>query len=111
MQPHAAVHHPADRRFRIWIRPSILIAAAVLVLLPVLAAWVGVLQFGTPYMLPVPQVYPNNFSGPHGFPLWVRYCQGARLTERRGMMGQGSRSICMSPFGNNKVFIPALYIH
>ena len=28
---HAAVHYPPDRRFRIWIRPSILIAAAVLV--------------------------------------------------------------------------------
>ena len=23
---------------------------------------------------PSPQIYPNNFSGPHGFPLWVRYC-------------------------------------
>jgi sulfoxide reductase catalytic subunit YedY len=22
----------------------------------------------------VPQVYPNDFTGPHGFPLWVRYC-------------------------------------
>ena len=37
---HAAVHYPPDRRFRIWIRPSFLIAAAVLVLLPVLAAWI-----------------------------------------------------------------------
>ena len=35
---HAAVHYPPDRRFRIWIRPSILIAAAVLVAVPVLAA-------------------------------------------------------------------------
>ena len=39
---HAAVHYPPDRRFRIWIRPSFLIAAAVLVLLPVLAAWIEV---------------------------------------------------------------------
>ena len=22
----------------------------------------------------VPQIYPNNFAGPHGFPVWVRYC-------------------------------------
>ncbi len=71
---HAAVHYPPDRRFRIWIRPSFLVAAAVLVLLPVLAAWVEALHFGIPYIPPVPQVYPNNFSGPHGFPLWVRYC-------------------------------------
>ena len=34
---HAAVHYPPDRRFRIWIRPSFLIAAVVLVLLPVLS--------------------------------------------------------------------------
>jgi sulfoxide reductase catalytic subunit YedY len=37
---HAALHYPPDRRFRIWIRPSILIAAAVLAVLPVLAAWI-----------------------------------------------------------------------
>ena len=71
---HAAVHYPPDRRFRIWIRPSILIAAAVLVLLPVLAAWTEVLLVGLPHIPPVPQIYPNNFAGPHGFPLWVRYC-------------------------------------
>ena len=27
-----------------------------------------------PHIPPVPVVYPNNFAGPHGFPLWVRYC-------------------------------------
>ncbi len=71
---HAAVHHPPDRRFRIWIRPSILIAAGVLVLLPILAAWIQLGITGLPYIPPIPQVYPNNFTGPHGFPLWVRYC-------------------------------------
>ena len=40
---HAAVHYPPDRRFRIWIRPSLMITAAVLVLLPVVAAWIEVL--------------------------------------------------------------------
>src|SRR5665213_1192420 len=71
---HAAVHHPSDRRFRIWIRPSFLIAAAVLVLLLVLAAWMEFLLAGLPYIPPVPRIYPGNFSGPHGFPLWIRYC-------------------------------------
>ena len=71
---HAAVHYPPDRRFRIWIRPSFLIAAIVLVLLPVLAAWIEVFLFGLPHIPPVPQIYPDNFTGPHGFPLWVRYC-------------------------------------
>ena len=43
-------------------------------LLPVLAAWIEVLLVGLPHIPPVPQIYPNNFAGPHGFPLWVRYC-------------------------------------
>ncbi|MGB7468346.1 MAG: molybdopterin-dependent oxidoreductase, partial [Candidatus Acidiferrum sp.] len=46
----------------------------VLVLLPVLAAWVEFLISGLPYISPVPQVYPNTFIDPHGFPFWVRYC-------------------------------------
>ena len=71
---HAAVHYPPDRRFRIWIKPSFLIAATVLVLLPVFAAWIEFLRVGLPYIPPVPQIYPNDFVGPHGFPLWVRYC-------------------------------------
>ena len=71
---HAAVHYPPDRRFRIWIRPSILIAAAMLVAVPVLAAWIEFLLVGLPHIPPVPQIFPNNFAGPHGFPVWVRYC-------------------------------------
>ena len=31
---HAAVHYPPDRRHRIWVRPSLLVAAALIVLLP-----------------------------------------------------------------------------
>jgi sulfoxide reductase catalytic subunit YedY len=30
-------------------------------------------HLGAPLHTP-PQVNPNNFAGPHGFPLWVRYC-------------------------------------
>ena len=71
---HAAVHYPPDRRFRIWIRPSFLIGAAMLVLLPVLAAWVEYLFVGLPFIAAVPQIDPDNFAGPHGFPVWVRYC-------------------------------------
>ena len=29
---------------------------------------------GLPHIPPVPLVYPSDFAGPHGFPLWVRYC-------------------------------------
>jgi methionine sulfoxide reductase catalytic subunit len=71
---HAAVHYPKDRRFHIWISPSILIGIGVVVLAAVLAAWIELAIVGLPAVPPVPQVYPNNFAGPHGFPLWVRYC-------------------------------------
>ena len=71
---HATVHYPVDRRFCIWVRPSILIGAAVAVVSVVLAAWIEFAVAGLPHIPPVPQVYPNNFAGPHGFPLWVRYC-------------------------------------
>ena len=71
---HAAVHYPADRRFRIWIRPSVVKFVIILLLLPVAAAWLQFGIAGLPEIVQVPQVSPDNFSGPHGFPLWVRYC-------------------------------------
>ena len=71
---HRAVHFPDDRRFRIWVRPSILIGIAVVIACLVGAAWIEVAVAGLPYVPTVPQIYPNNFAGPHGFPLWVRYC-------------------------------------
>ena len=71
---HAAVHAPPDRRFRIWLRPSVVKLVLVLLFLPVAAAWIQFGIAGLPEIAPLPQVSPDNFSGPHGFPLWVRYC-------------------------------------
>src|ERR1043166_6057975 len=71
---HAAVHRPSDRGFHLWVRPSMLIGIAVALSAAVLAAWIEFAAVGLPPVQPVPQVYPNNFAGPHGFPLWVRYC-------------------------------------
>ncbi|HET9183350.1 MAG TPA: molybdopterin-dependent oxidoreductase [Candidatus Angelobacter sp.] len=71
---HQTVHYPDDRRFRIWVRPSILIGIVVAIVCLVAAAWIQFAVAGLPHIPPVAQVYPNNFSGPHGFPLWVRYC-------------------------------------
>ncbi|MBV8438220.1 MAG: cytochrome b/b6 domain-containing protein [Silvibacterium sp.] len=71
---HMAVHFPADRRVRLWIRPSILIGAGTVLAAFVFAAWIEVAVGGLPYIPPVPQIDPNNFAGPHGFPWWVRYC-------------------------------------
>ena len=71
---HRAVHYPSDRRFRIWIRPSILIGVGIAGLSVIVAAWIEVAVAGMPRVPAVPQVYPNNFAGPHGFPVWVRYC-------------------------------------
>jgi len=71
---HAAVHYPPDRRFRIWIRPSVLVIAAAAVAVPLAVAWIQTAVWGMPAIPPVPQIQPNNFAGPHGFPLWVRCC-------------------------------------
>lgn len=70
---HGAVHYPADRRFRVWIRPSLLIGLGTAILAAIMAAWLEFALTGMPHIPPVPQVYPNDFTGPHGFPLWVRY--------------------------------------
>ena len=71
---HRAVHYPKDRRFRIWIRPNLLLGIAVVAVSAILAAWIEFALVGLPSVPPVPQIDPNNFAGPHGFPLWVRYC-------------------------------------
>ncbi len=71
---HAAVHYPKDRSFCIWVRPSIPAGILLAVLSLIVAAWIELALTGLPYLPPVPQVHPNNFAGPHGFPLWVRYC-------------------------------------
>lgn len=71
---HKAVHYPPDRRFRIWLKPSVVGAVLVLVGLPVLVAWGQAAVFGLPYIQPVLPYRESAATGPHGFPVWVRYC-------------------------------------
>jgi sulfoxide reductase catalytic subunit YedY len=69
---HAAVHYPADRRFHIWVRPSILIGIAIPFVAVLAAAWIEVAVAGLPSVPPTPLT--GSSVSPHGFPLWVRYC-------------------------------------
>ena len=69
-----AVYYPADRRFRIWIRPSALILFAVLVLIPLSLAWAQARWWGLPFIAPNPAAIPGAATGPHGFPAWIRWC-------------------------------------
>jgi thiosulfate reductase cytochrome b subunit len=71
---HAAVHEPADRRLRIWIRPSILIADGVLAAILLAIPWIETSLWGLPGIAPIAAVNPNDLPSPHGFPVWVRYC-------------------------------------
>lgn len=71
---HAAVHYPADRRFRVWIRPSLLIGVAAVVLGAIAAAWIQVAIAGLPVIAQGSSVVPGAQAAPPGFPLWVRYC-------------------------------------
>jgi len=71
---HRAVHYPPDRRFRVWLKPSVVGAVLVLVGLPVLIAWGQAAVFGLPYIQPVLPYSQSSATGPQGFPVWVRYC-------------------------------------
>ncbi len=74
---HHEMAFPADRRLRIWIRPSILVLFAALAMAPIVAAWV---QFAVTGLPPVSGVRdPASAEGPHGFPLWLRACHYLNL--------------------------------
>jgi DMSO/TMAO reductase YedYZ molybdopterin-dependent catalytic subunit/thiosulfate reductase cytochrome b subunit len=70
---HEAVHHPPDRRFRIWIKPSFVVVAIFLGLIPLVVAWGQAAIFGMPYLAPLPKFDPATFAGVHGFPWWLRW--------------------------------------
>jgi DMSO/TMAO reductase YedYZ molybdopterin-dependent catalytic subunit/thiosulfate reductase cytochrome b subunit len=70
---HAAVHYPADRRIRIWIRPSFVALAVATVAVSIAAAWIQTSLWGLPTITSITAVNANNLPSPHGFPVWVRY--------------------------------------
>ncbi len=70
---HRAIQYPQDRRFRVWIKPAVIVGVIVAVLIPLIIAWTQFAFFGLPYIPPVPQYNPQTAIGPHGFPLWIRY--------------------------------------
>ena len=67
---HRAVHYPPDRRFRIWIRPSLLLVIGGAGLILIAAAWVQFAVVGLPF-IPSPLAAVTD-SSPHGFPGWLR---------------------------------------
>lgn len=67
---HQAVHYPADRRFRIWIRPSLLLVIGGVGLILIAAPWVQFAVAGLPF-IPSP-LAPVDASAPQGFPGWLR---------------------------------------
>jgi methionine sulfoxide reductase catalytic subunit len=71
---HRAVHYPPDRRFRLRLRPSVAAVILVLIALPLLLAWGQAAMFGLPYIQQVLPYDESTATGPHGFPVWIRYC-------------------------------------
>ena len=70
---HQAVHHPQDRRFRLWLNRPALILLVILVLGPLALAWFQRAMFGLPQIAPTPAAIEGVPSGPHGFPFWIRW--------------------------------------
>ena len=62
---HRAVHYPPDRRFRIWIRPSILAFLVAIMLIPLILAWIQRAIFGLP-PIPPPSEIEATAPGPLG---------------------------------------------
>ena len=50
---HEAVHYPKDRRFRIWIRPTILVWTGVVILSVIAASWIEFAVAGLPHIPPI----------------------------------------------------------
>ena len=71
---HQAVHAPPDRRFRVWIRPALLLAVCLMAVLPVFAAWIQAALLGLPPLPSLAPADPRAFTQPSGFPLWARSC-------------------------------------
>ena len=94
---HRAVHYPPDRRFRFWIRPSILIGIGIAILSIIAASWIEVAVAGLPHVPAVPQIYPDNFAGPHGFPVWVRYGLQSCSPTIRGLCHEASSQPVSQP--------------
>ncbi len=70
MTTHEEMAFPADRRLRIWVRPSLVLLFVVLAVAPVIVAWIQYLVFGLPHLS---GRHDPAEPGPHGFPVWLRY--------------------------------------
>lgn len=83
---HKAVHYPADRRVRLWIRPRILIGFCAIVVAVIAASWIQVAVFGLPAISSTSLV---DNAALQGFPAWVRYCHFVNLLFLMLLMRSG----------------------
>jgi DMSO/TMAO reductase YedYZ molybdopterin-dependent catalytic subunit/thiosulfate reductase cytochrome b subunit len=65
-----SIHHPEDSRMFIAIKPYMLIAFAIIIFLPVVAAWLQYLIIGLPAD-PSFKLSSLTAQDPKGFPLWL----------------------------------------
>jgi len=77
---HNHLVYPTDRRLWLHVRRPYLIAAAVLALAPVVAAWVYYLMFGLPQLAPLGRHVAENVAHPIGFPAWLRLTHFVNLS-------------------------------
>ena len=64
---HRAVHYPPDRRFRFWIRPSILIGIGIAILSVIAASSIEVAVTGLPHVPRFLRYIPTTSPDRMGF--------------------------------------------
>lgn len=71
--------YPKDRRQTVWVRPSLLISACVLILIAFAIAWGQYLLNGLPYVHAETMAEMKQSSLPSGFPVWLRLAHYANF--------------------------------
>ncbi len=71
-EAHRAVHYPPDRSLYLWLSKPAIAVVCVVVLIPVVLAWLEYLFSGLPAVTAKYAVDPSRLPTPHGFPGWIR---------------------------------------
>jgi hypothetical protein len=112
---HKAVHYPRDRRFRIWMKPSFIVIAICLALIPLALAWGQAAIFGLPYLPPVTEmkalielVKPKPAAKAVAFFSFGESLYGGGYYDTQSLEDE-LKPECLLAYGMNGAPLPAVY--